>query len=381
VGTTQNFTLENWLGCDSIVTVNVAPWNTSTGSSTLFACPGGTATFEGVSIPVGTTQNFTLQNWLGCDSIVTVNVAPWNTYTGSTTLFACPGGTATFEGVSIPVGTTQNFTLQNWLGCDSTVSVVVSAFPAVNFALQSYRTCANMPTGSIEPMVSVGVPPFQYSLDNVNFQSSNLFDRLYAGEYQVYMADSNGCVFTQSTTVFTIPPLEVELSNTLLPCESNGVLLEPMIAGGDTSTTVLVWWNGTKSTTALATETGPVWLEATDVCGTVRKEATVEWVDGGQDISIVYVPNVFRPTSNNPENALFRPIFGSGTSLITFRFSVFDRWGNQLFETRNTGEGWDGVLKGQEINPGVQVWYLEADIVFCGRMVHVERKGNVTIIR
>jgi gliding motility-associated-like protein len=113
----------------------------------------------------------------------------------------------------------------------------------------------------------------------------------------------------------------------------------------------------------------------------VRKEATVEWVDGGQDISIVYVPNVFRPTSNNPENALFRPIFGSGTSLITFRFSVFDRWGNQLFETRNTGEGWDGVLKGQEINPGVQVWYLEADIVFCGRMVHVERKGNVTIIR
>ena len=78
--------------CDSIVTVTVVSWPTATGTSTLHACPGTSITYAGINIPVGTTQQVTLQTWHGCDSIVTVNVLPWPTSTGSATLlFACNG--------------------------------------------------------------------------------------------------------------------------------------------------------------------------------------------------------------------------------------------------------------------------------------------------
>ncbi len=433
VGATQVFTLQNWQGCDSILTVNVEPLTASTGSTTLFACPGSAAIFGGVSIPVGTTQVFTLQNAQGCDSILTVTVAALPASTGSTTLFACPGSAAMFGGVSIPVGTTQVFTLQNaqgcdsiltviaapltassatitknvcpketfvfqgvplgggttqtfvlqnWLGCDSTVTVVVSELPAVTMAVEAHRTCSNTPTGSLEAIVSGGgLPPFQFSLDSVHFQDNNLFDGLEAGTYQIYVKDTNGCLFDQNGSVTTIPPLEVVLNDTVLPCDSVGVSLAPMIAGGDSATTVFDWWNGTHGATTLATASGPVWVEVADACSTVRREATIAWADGDQELSIVYVPNVFKPTSSNVENAVFKPIFGNSVSMIQFRFRIFDRWGDLLFETQDTADGWDGILKGQAIGPGVQVWHLEADVSFCGRVVHLVKKGDVTVVR
>jgi hypothetical protein len=338
--------------------------------------------FGGVSIPVGTTQVFTLQNAQGCDSILTVIAAPLTASSATITKNVCPKETFVFQGVPLGGGTTQTFVLQNWLGCDSTVTVVVSELPAVTMAVEAHRTCSNTPTGSLEAIVSGGgLPPFQFSLDSVHFQDNNLFDGLEAGTYQIYVKDTNGCLFDQNGSVTTIPPLEVVLNDTVLPCDSVGVSLAPMIAGGDSATTVFDWWNGTHGATTLATASGPVWVEVADACSTVRREATIAWADGDQELSIVYVPNVFKPTSSNVENAVFKPIFGNSVSMIQFRFRIFDRWGDLLFETQDTADGWDGILKGQAIGPGVQVWHLEADVSFCGRVVHLVKKGDVTVVR
>lgn len=47
--------------------------------------------------------------------------------------------------------------------------------------------------GSITVLINEGVPPFEYSLDGVNFQSSNVFTGLNPGEYTVYVRDGSGC--------------------------------------------------------------------------------------------------------------------------------------------------------------------------------------------
>jgi hypothetical protein len=60
---------------------------------------------------------------------------------------------------------------------------------------------------------------------------------------------------------------------------------------------------------------------------------------------------------------------------------VFDRWGNELFETKSFDGSWDGVFQGEAMNPGVMVWYLEADVSVCGRVIHVVKKGDVTVYR
>jgi gliding motility-associated-like protein len=107
----------------------------------------------------------------------------------------------------------------------------------------------------------------------------------------------------------------------------------------------------------------------------------VQWADLAEDIDMVYIPNVFMPNARDSENTRFKPYFSAGVRLIGFTFAVYDRWGNLLFQTSNTADAWDGVFRSKEHNPGVQVWYLEADVAICGRILRVERKGDVTVVR
>ncbi|MBS1654386.1 MAG: SprB repeat-containing protein, partial [Bacteroidetes bacterium] len=43
-----------------------------------------------------------------------------------------------------------------------------------------------------------GLPPYEYSLDLVNFQSSPVFSNLYTGSYYFFMRDANGCIVANS---------------------------------------------------------------------------------------------------------------------------------------------------------------------------------------
>ncbi len=87
------------------------------------------------------------------------------------------------------------------------------------------------------------------------------------------------------------------------------------------------------------------------------------------------------PSSKDVMNTEFKPFFAAGIDLLSFHFEVYDRWGNKLFETSNTSDGWNGVFRDQNFNPGVQVWQLDAEVAICGRVLQVRRKGDVTVVR
>ncbi|MFN0033957.1 MAG: PKD domain-containing protein [Saprospiraceae bacterium] len=433
VGTTQVFTLANAAGCDSLVTVTVAALPTDASSLTLTACPGGSANYEGTNLPVGTTQVFTLANAAGCDSLVTVTVAALPISSSAFSVGVCPNETYPYEGTALSAGTVQDFTLKNLAGCDSvvtvtvfqknvsvnvievsvcpgttylyegeeiapgdsrefhflnsevcdsTVTVFVSAFPETVFALNAEPSCSGSPTGVLEVTgISGGLAPFLFSLDKVDFQDSTRFVGITAGAYTVYVEDANGCVFERGTVLPEIPKLEIQLANGILPCDSAGVRLDAVVLSGDTSALDFNWWNGGREATSIATEAGQVWVEVTDECETVRSEASVQWADLAEDFDFVYIPNVFMPSAQDLANTEFKPFFAAGITLLGFHFEVFDRWGNKLFETSNTADAWGGVFRDQNFNPGVQVWQLVADIAICGRVLHMERKGDVTVVR
>lgn len=88
----------------------------------------------------------------------------------------------------------------------------------------------------------------------------------------------------------------------------------------------------------------------------------------------IYVPNAFTPNGDNENDVLF--VRGGG--ITDLKFSVFDRWGNKVFETENQNTGWDGTYKGNLAEPAVFVYYLEA---ICGDGQTYFEKGNVTLIR
>jgi hypothetical protein len=383
IGQTQAFTLNTAAGCDSIVTVTVGSLPSSSSAFATGVCPNETFSYQGQSLAAGTVQAFTLTNAAGCDSVVTVTVFEKQNSVQQRMEKVCPGQSYLFDGESIGIGQSKDFHYSNAVGCDSTLTIAVEGFPALDFTVDSESSCPNKGTGTIDiSVLPGGSQAVEYSINGTDFQQSKTFGDLGAGSYQVTVKDQNGCVFAQPAVIEAGPNLEVALEGAyIIPCDSLVVTLAPQL-GGDTTGLQLNWSNGAHTPAISTSEAGPVWLEASNHCDeTVYREAEVKWADiNGEPIQI-YVPNVFEPAAGNADNTTFRAFLGNNFTLLEYRLEVYDRWGNMLFETEAPEQGWTGIFREKEMSPGVYVWQLWVKVGFCGREMELYKKGDVTVIR
>jgi gliding motility-associated-like protein len=74
-----------------------------------------------------------------------------------------------------------------------------------------------------------------------------------------------------------------------------------------------------------------------------------------KDELIFYIPNTFTP-NDNEFNQTFNVVFTSGYDRSTFLMQIFNRWGEQVFETKDTKIGWDGTYNGKNVPDGIYTW-------------------------
>ncbi len=83
-------------------------------------------------------------------------------------------------------------------------------------------TCTS--TGTITVTnVTGGTPPYMYSIDGINFQSSPVFTNLINGTYTIIIKDANDCTFITNEIIIPPldPPTDLFFSNSPLTCPSN----------------------------------------------------------------------------------------------------------------------------------------------------------------
>jgi gliding motility-associated-like protein len=90
------------------------------------------------------------------------------------------------------------------------------------------------------------------------------------------------------------------------------------------------------------------------------------------------VPNSFSPNSDGL-NDYFLPRELLSSGVVTFRMSIYNRWGEQIFTTTAIdGRGWDGKYNGQDQGQGVYVYVIDVSFI---NNVKKNFKGNVTLMR
>ncbi len=90
--------------------------------------------------------------------------------------------------------------------------------------------------------------------------------------------------------------------------------------------------------------------------------------------AVVYIPNIFSPNSDG-QNDIFRV---RGENIETLHLTVYNRWGEKVFEGNEPKAAWDGTFINKACPAGV--YYYMAEIGFVGGKREM-RKGNVTLVR
>jgi gliding motility-associated-like protein len=91
--------------------------------------------------------------------------------------------------------------------------------------------------------------------------------------------------------------------------------------------------------------------------------------------SAVYVPTGFTPNGDGL-NDLLRP-YCVGIQKLDY-FSVYNRWGELVFNTKSIGAGWNGSINGTRQSTGLYIWRVRA-VDFLGKTY--ELKGTTSLIR
>ena len=89
---------------------------------------------------------------------------------------------------------------------------------------------------------------------------------------------------------------------------------------------------------------------------------------------VVYLPTGFTPNNDGTNDILYiRSNFVTDVYL-----TIYDRWGEKLFETNDVKIGWDGIYKGKLLDQGVYGYYMTFT---CNNGEQSFKKGNITLMR
>ncbi|MFN8323097.1 MAG: gliding motility-associated C-terminal domain-containing protein [Chitinophagales bacterium] len=263
-------------------------------------------------------------------------------------------------------------------GCQANHSDDVFMTPAlaITYNLQN-TSCPQIENGMIDLTVTGGTPGI--SFDWSNGETTEDLSNLAQGAYSVNVLDSRGCA-TQANfnigydyilQVDATPSTSINLGETIQLTATTNVDHANAYSWGPA-------YNVTCSTCA-STEAAPTFnthytVSVIDANGCKATDTLTVEVNSVTDI---YVPNAFTP--NGDGNNDFMQIYGDINTIAFLDFSVFNRWGEKVFETSNHNFTWDGTYKGEVVPQGAYIYTMK--VVFINGYSRNDMKGSLTIIR
>jgi gliding motility-associated-like protein len=86
------------------------------------------------------------------------------------------------------------------------------------------------------------------------------------------------------------------------------------------------------------------------------------------------LPNTFSPNGDGINDILYV----RGNNVTQMSLIIYNRYGQQVFESNSLSVGWDGTMNGRDLNPGVFGYYLEVYFTDGTRQIN---KGDITLVR
>lgn len=282
------------------------------------------------------------------------------------------GNAATASGLS---GGFYTVTITDGAGCISTVNVTINEPSALLLAETITDENCGQNDGAISVVASGGAGTYVYAW-NPSAGNTPTLNGIGAGNYSLTVTDGDGCAITENYLVQSVGGIPVDASpefSTIFSGES-----VQLFATGASS---YVWTPATGldcsncanplATPSITTTYIVVGTDANGCSGSDTVTIYVEEICGD-----LYVPTIFSPNGHGPTANEMLCIYGN--CITELSYSVYNRWGELVFQTNSTDLCWDGNFRDKPAMSGVYAYKL---FVRLNNGEVIEESGNVTLVR
>lgn len=245
----------------------------------------------------------------------------------------------------IQVGKTGSYVLSvNIEGCVVKDTVEVTAMPSPPLDLG--------PDGDICPEQIIALNATAPNSTIYKWNTGDItpvYNATQPGTYAVTVISEYGCISSDTITLsyYAIPT--VILGNDTVVCPETPLMLTALYAINEDS---LLWSNGSSAREQIITQGGSYIVRAINKCGFDADTINI------QEVSCdIWLPNAFTPNSDG-KNDVYK-ILGNTRRMQDVNFSIYNRWGEQLFNTRDKSQGWDGTYKGEDAPVETYMYLLQ----------------------
>ena len=282
-----------------------------------------------------------------------------------------------------------NYNINN-SGCLSSddVQVVVNALPVPSFTASATTGCSPLSVSFNNTSNPLGSSVVWY-LDGAPAGSGNTFSNLFTGnschDIGIMITDAAGCsaTATQNDIVCAVSNPSASFSwSPVEPTTGSTVFFDNQSLGGVTYTWDI---NGQAFTSEdvsfpISGSVGETFQACLDVVGVGGCMDAQCYTVSVSSSSYVYVPNSFTPDGDG-HNDIFAPVVTGLTSTSRYSFSVYDRWGDLIFETHDPKAVWIGDVNGGSHFAEDGAYVYEIKIQFSSGQEPFKRMGTVVLVR
>jgi gliding motility-associated-like protein len=287
-------------------------------------------------------------------------VTPWSTSNGNATI-----NSATGEILGVSEGK-SDITFIDTKGCQVTKVLTINGLPVVNFKSET-SICIDDSLYMNDLTVPASVTATWSYGDGV--KTTNLTHKYHiGGQYSITLTSTstNGCkdsltkinyveVVPKPTVAFTFTPDSIDIFDPVVTFTNQSNAVHYKWVFGDekpisTATNPNHIFPSTTGQHYLVTLTG---YNTATGCDTSYTQKIVS-----KEPLIYYIPNTFTPNGDEVNNT-FKPVFFSGLDIYNYHLSIYNRWGELIFESENVDYGWDGTYGNQLVETATYVWKIE----------------------
>ncbi len=367
------------LGCSAQDVIDVSVLQPDTTTSNLSLCVGSSFSFYGQTITSAGTYQTTLSNQLGCDSLVYLNVA-MEADTSYVSMTICSNSLLVFNGLNISNPGVYTVHLNNQNGCDSMVVLTLSEWALPVVAVADTLVCA----GTCVDIIPTGALDYFWNTPQ-NLNGSITVCPNQTTSYLVTGTDANGCesLPVQATVqIDPIPEPNFYINPDQVEIDDPTVTIYNVTAGNLNH----LWYvNGTIFENAnssfsyqLPFQEGTYTIQlvsSTDLGCTDSLALTATVMNN----IAVYIPNSFTPDANE-FNTVFFPVFSTGFIPKGYQFTIFNRWGEEIFFSNDHTAFWDGAMAdGTDCPDGIYNYLIEYQEINKGEVQRI--LGFVHLLR